>query len=223
MLTRPVSPTSHAALEPLVSPGYRGLPPHAHGQRIGLFGGSFNPPHDGHRTASLLALKRLQLDRVWWLVSPGNPLKTHEGLPSVAARIADAQDVARHPRIAVSGFEAILGSPYTCDTVAALTTRCPGVHFVWLMGADAFCDLQRWRHWSRIAAALPFAVVDRPGSTLAATHGRAATRLAPYRLAEAEAHVLATRTPPAWVYLHGRRSSLSSTALREAPTTSPGP
>ena len=199
---------------PLISPVFAGLPPHGRGQRIGVFGGSFNPPHDGHRAASLLALRRLKLDRVWWLVSPGNPLKNTRGLPSQAQRMAEAAKVAGHPRIAISGFEGQLGSPYTCDLVAALVARCPSVRFVWLMGADSFADLHLWKKWRTIAATMPMGVVDRPGSTLRAAQTRAAAALAGCRIAERAAACLATSPPPAYVFLHGKRSPLSSTAIR---------
>ena len=199
---------------PIISPGFAGLPPHGRGQRIGLFGGSFNPPHAGHRAASLLALRRLGLDKVWWLVSPGNPLKDNGALPPVAERMAAAQAVAAHPRIAVTGFEAALGSPFTCDTVAYLKARCPGVHFVWLMGADSLAGFHLWKDWRTIAATFPMAVIDRPGSTLRAVQTRAAAALRPYRIDESDGFSLATARPPAFVFLHGKRSPLSSTQLR---------
>ena len=198
----------------MISASFAGLPPHGRGQRIGVFGGSFNPPHDGHRAASLLALRRLALDRVWWLVSPGNPLKDTRDLPPQAERMAAAARVAAHPRIAISAFERQLGSPYTCDLVAALVARCPSVRFVWLMGADSFADLHLWKNWRSIAATMPMAVIDRPGSTLRAAQTRAAAALAGRRLPEYAAACLATAAPPAYVFLHGKRSPLSSTALR---------
>ncbi len=208
-----------------LSPGFAGVPPHARGQRIGLFGGSFDPPHEGHRATSLLALRRLRLDAVWWLVSPGNPLKDHSALPGLDARMAAARRMAAHPRIAVSALERGLRSSYTCDVVAALTARCPGVRFVWIMGSDAFAEFHRWRRWREIAATLPLGVVDRPGSTLAAAAGRAAGALGATRLREADATLLPGAAPPAYVFLHGKRSPLSSTGLRAArpgrgPTTS---
>ena len=190
------------------------LPPHATGQRIGLYGGSFDPPHAGHRHVSLLALRRLRLDRIWWMVTPGNPLKDRSALPSTDERVAAADAVARHPRISVTGFECELGTRYTVDTLAYLVRRCPGVRFVWIMGADNLAGFHRWRGWETIAATMPCAVIDRPGWTLRATSSRAAARLAPHRCRESDAASLAETQAPAWVFLHGPRSFLSSTALR---------
>lgn len=190
------------------------LPPHAPGLRIGLYGGSFNPPHAGHRHVTLLALRRLRLDRIWWIVTPGNPLKSHGGLPATEARVAAASALARHPRLAVTGFEAKLGARYTVDTLAYLVRRCPGVRFVWIMGADNLANFDRWRGWRAIARLMPICVVDRPGWTLRAISSRAATALAPARRDESDGVLLAGLTPPAWVFLHGPRSALSSTALR---------
>ena len=190
------------------------LPAHAPGMRIGLFGGSFNPPHAGHRHATLLAMQRLRLDRVWWLVTPGNPLKHNEGLPALPLRLAAAAALARHPRIAVTGFEAAIGTRYTYDTLAWLKRHCPGVRFVWIMGADNLAHFDRWQRWRDIAALMPIAIVDRPAATLRAAGGKAAQALARWRLDETAAGLLATRAPPALVFLHGPRSALSSTQLR---------
>ncbi len=199
------------------------LPRHAPGMRIGLFGGSFNPPHDGHRLASLVALKRLRLDAVWWLVTPGNPLKDISGLPSLEARMEAARRIARDPRIIVTGIEARIGTRYTFDTVDWLSRRCAGVNFVWLMGADNLASFHRWQRWREIARTLPIAVIDRPKSTLKATHSRAAIWLAPRRFDEADAALLPVSRPPAFVFLHGPRSDLSSTALRNAGKTLEAP
>jgi nicotinate-nucleotide adenylyltransferase len=190
------------------------LPPHAPGLRVGLYGGSFNPPHAGHLQVSLLALKRLRLDRVWWMVTPGNPLKERGGLPATRARVAAARAVVSDPRLAVTGFEEEIGAAFTLDSLNYLVARCPAIDFVWIMGADCLAGFHRWLSWRALAATVPFAVVDRPGWTLRATHSRAALALAPYRLRESEATLLAGTPPPAWVFLHGLRSSLSSTALR---------
>lgn len=193
------------------------LPPFAAGMRIGLFGGSFNPPHEGHRAVSLLALRRLRLDRIWWLVSPANPLKDKRELAPLALRIEAARKLARHPRITVTAVEAAIGATYTFETITFLKRRCPGVHFVWLMGADNFRSFDRWQRWRGIARLVPMAIIDRPGSTLTALHGRAAECLAPYRLDETDGAMLATAAPPAFLFLHGPRSPMSSTALREHP------
>jgi nicotinate-nucleotide adenylyltransferase len=205
--------------EPLVSRQPRlVLPPHADGLRIGLLGGSFNPPHAAHRAVSLLAMKRLALDRVWWLVSPGNPLKDISALPSLAQRIAAAKAVAHHPRIDVTGIEAALGTRYTADTLRRLLTRCPNVRFVWLMGADNLAQFHRWQDWQGIAALLPMAVIDRPTASLRALSSPAALTLARSRIDETDAALLPTDAPPAWVFLHGLKSTTSSTRIRaEAP------
>jgi nicotinate-nucleotide adenylyltransferase len=184
--------------------------------RIGLFGGTFDPPHQAHRAACLIALARLKLDRVWWLVTPGNPLKDTRGLSPLDERIAAARALARHPRIDVSGLEAEIGARYTYDTLAYLIARCPGVRFVWIMGADNLRSFHRWQNWRAIAAMVPIAVIDRLGPSLYATAGPAGQALGRARIPETAASTLADRVPPAWVYLHGLKSPLSSTALRAA-------
>src|SRR6202142_3471652 len=126
------------------------LPLHAPGMRIGLFGGTFDPPHAAHRAACLLAMRRLGLDRVWWLVSPGNPLKDTRGLAPLEARIAAAAKIARHPKIAVTGIEALIGTRYTYETIAYLKRRCPGVRFVWIMGGDNLATFHHWKRWRDI-------------------------------------------------------------------------
>jgi len=196
-----------------VRPG--SFPPHSPGLRIGLFGGSFNPPHAAHRDASLLAMKRLKLDHVWWLVTPGNPLKDVRGLPPLGDRIDAARKVAAHPRIHVTGLEEGLGTRFTCDTLAVLRRRCPGVHFVWIMGADNLAQFHRWRRWRRIVRLVPVAVVDRADDGLRAAAGIVPQALVGARIPEFAAATLAVRRPPAWVYLHGLKSPLSSTALRQ--------
>jgi nicotinate-nucleotide adenylyltransferase len=190
------------------------LPPHAPGMRIGLFGGTFDPPHQAHLAASLLAMRRLDLDRVWWLVTPGNPLKDTRGLQPLEQRIAAARALTRHPRIDVTGLEAVINTRYTYDTLKFLVRRCPGVRFVWLMGADNLRSFSRWQNWRGIAALLPIAIVDRLGPSLYATASSAAQALARFRIPDEAAASLAGRKPPVWVYLHGLKSPLSSTALR---------
>ncbi|HSP26127.1 MAG TPA: nicotinate-nucleotide adenylyltransferase [Saliniramus sp.] len=192
------------------------LPPHAPGMRIGLFGGSFNPPHEGHLHVGRMALRRLQLDQLWWLVTPGNPLKERHGLASLEERLEAARRLARHPRIAVTDIEAQLGVRYTIDTIRRLRARCPTLRFVWIMGADSLANFHRWGHWREIAGLVPIAVIDRPGLTLKAVRSPAAQALSPFRIPEHAAATLAARKPPAWVFLHGPRSNLSSTAIRAA-------
>src|SRR5262249_22048457 len=142
--------------------------PVADGLRIGLLGGSFNPAHEGHLYASIVALKQLQLDYVWWLVSPQNPLKETASMADFSARLAAARPFTTHPRIVVSGIESALGTRFTVDTLAALKRRFPQLHFVWLMGSDNLIQLPRWRAWRRIFESVPVAVVARPGTALAA-------------------------------------------------------
>lgn len=203
-------------LKPPRSPVLSGLPRHAPGLRIGLLGGSFNPAHQAHRQISQIALKRLGLDAVWWLVTPGNPLKDNSALPPIAERMAQAAAMADDPRILITGIEARWRLRFTIDVLRRLKRRCPATHFVWLMGSDNLAGFARWRNWPEIAATVPIAVIDRPGTTLVALSGQAAARLAAARLPEHNAPTLALRAPPAWVFLHGRRSALSSTALRGA-------
>jgi nicotinate-nucleotide adenylyltransferase len=192
------------------------IPAFSAGQRIGLFGGTFDPPHEAHIAACLLAIKRLGLDRVWWLVTPGNPLKDTRDLAPLDQRIAAARALAKHPRIVVTGLEAGIGVRYTYDTIRHLVARCPGAHFVWIMGADNLRSFHRWQNWRRIAALVPIAVIDRLGPSLYATGSTAAQALSRYRIPERAAVRLPGRRPPAWVYLHGLKSPLSSTALRVA-------
>lgn len=196
------------------------LPPHAPGMSIGLYGGSFNPPHAAHRMVARAALTRLGLDRLWLLVSPGNPLKDNAELPSVDARMAAAKALLDHPRIVVSDLEAELGAARTYDVAVHLRRRCPGVRFVWIMGADNLATFHRWGRWREIAALMPIAVVDRPGATLSPLSSPAGRALGAARLAESDAALLPFAQPPAWCFLHVPRSPLSSTALRGPKTSS---
>ncbi len=184
--------------------------------RIGLLGGSFNPPHEGHALVTRIALTRLGLDRVWWLVTPGNPLKSQADLAARHARVEAARRLIESPRVAVTDIEAHIGARYTYDTLAWLTRRAPRVRFVWIMGADNLRQFHLWRHWRAIADLVPIAVVDRPGSTLKAMSSRAAVALARWRVPEAEAARFADLEPPAFLFLHGPRSELSSTLLRRS-------
>ncbi|WP_375456481.1 nicotinate-nucleotide adenylyltransferase [uncultured Methylobacterium sp.] len=193
------------------------LPPSAPGMRIGLYGGSFHPAHAGHLHVSVTALRRLGLDRVWWLVTPGNPLKRGRPIAPLRERCVQAAAVARaDPRIAVTGFEAAIGARFTRDTLRWLVRRRPRLRFVWIMGADSLASFHRWKGAAEIMGLMPIAVIDRPGHTLTAPNARAALRFSAARMPEAAAAALPDRAPPAWVYLHGPRSGLSSTQIRDA-------
>jgi len=201
--------------------GYVRLPPFAAGQAIGLLGGSFNPPHSGHLLASRLALTRLRLARLWWLATPGNPLKSPADLAALRTRLDAARALIDDPRIAVTGFESEIGSRYTADALRFLKRRAAGARFVWIMGADNLAEFHRWREWREIAEMVPILVVDRPGASFAALSSRAGQALARWRRPESEAPRLAFLAPPAWIFLHGPRSSASSTALRRLSLPTP--
>ncbi|HTE98431.1 MAG TPA: nicotinate-nucleotide adenylyltransferase [Bradyrhizobium sp.] len=190
------------------------IPLYTNGMRIGLLGGSFNPPHVAHRAISLFAIKRLKLDRVWWLVTPGNPLKDQDGLRDLNERTAAARRMANDPRIDVSCLESVIGTRYTVDTISYLRRRASGLRFVWIMGADNLAQFHRWQNWRRIASEVPMAVIDRPPQSFRALAAPAAQALARYRLPENQAGRLADQRPPAWVFLTGMKLNLSSTGLR---------
>jgi len=191
--------------------------PHAEpGMRIGLFGGSFNPPHAGHVHVSETALIRGRLDRVWWLVTPGNPLKDHSDLAPLAERLRLSRALIRHPRIEVTAFEARFKVNYTEQALSIVRRYHPGVDFVWLMGADNLAGFHRWQNWRRIADMMPIMVIDRPGSTLSYRSAQAAIALSRYRIDESDAELLADLKPPAWTFIHAPRNPLSSSALRRA-------
>lgn len=202
--SRPHSFGSLAARTPLVLPG----------QRVGLMGGSFNPPHEGHLTVARTALRRLQLDWLWWLVTPGNPLKSQRELAPLQSRKAAIRAMATDPHMVPTSFEEKLDTAFTAATLSFLKLRHCNTHFVWIMGADNLATFHRWQHWRGIAETVPFAVVDRPGWRLAAMASPAARALARYRISEAEAGSLALRTAPAWTFLTTRLCPLSSTELR---------
>jgi nicotinate-nucleotide adenylyltransferase len=184
--------------------------------RIGLLGGSFNPAHHGHRHISRIALDRLNLDRVWWLVSPQNPLKPSGGMAALDDRVAHARALARDPRILVTDIERTLGTRYSVDTVAALKRRFRQVRFVWLMGADNLIQLPQWRDWTRLVRSLPIAVLDRPDYASRALVSPAARRFAYGQLPTGAAQTLADRPPPAWCFLRIPLDWESATRLRQA-------
>ena len=200
---------------PGVDAHYLRMPHVEKGMAVGLFGGSFNPPHGGHALVAEIALRRLKLDQLWWMVTPGNPLKDHRELAPLADRLKQSEDVALDPRIKVTALEAAFNVRYTADTLALIREANPGVHFVWVMGADNLASFHHWQRWREIARNFPIAVIDRPGSTLAYLSSRMAQTFSDNRLDERYAPTLARRTPPAWTFIHGPRSSLSSSALRK--------
>jgi nicotinate-nucleotide adenylyltransferase len=189
--------------------------PVGRGLRVGLLGGSFNPPHDGHVHVSKTALKKLRLDYVWWLVSPQNPLKPSRGMARFDKRLEAARRLAsRHPRMVASGIEQELGTRFTIDTLSALKRRFADTRFVWVMGSDNLVQIPRWRCWQQIFAEVPVAVVARPGSALAARRSKAATRFksaafpADSRFADAR--------PPALTVIEVKLNPTSGTRLRAA-------
>jgi len=183
--------------------------------RIGLLGGSFNPAHKGHLHISLVAWRRLDLHEVWWLVSPQNPLKSANATAELDRRMASAEALARHPRLVVTDIETRLGTTYTVDTLRALKSRFPGVHFVWLMGADNLVQLPHWKHWQELMSLVPVAVIDRPGYALKAQLGKAAETFRTARVPETGARSFALSRPPAWIYLHAKLNPMSATAIRQ--------
>lgn len=186
------------------------------GMQVGLFGGSFNPPHAGHVLVAELAMRRLKLDQLWWIVTPGNPLKSARELAPLAQRIAWSEKITEDPRIKVTAFEAARRIRYTADTLALVKARNPGVEFVWIMGADSLRDFHKWQRWRDIATTFPIAVVDRPGASLSLTNSRMARAFDYARVDEDKAQRLASMKAPAWTFIHGPRSALSSTAIRKA-------
>ncbi len=186
----------------------------AAGMTVGLFGGSFNPAHDGHAHVAETALQRLDLDRVVWLVSPQNPLKDKRQTAPLADRMASARSFARSPHMIVSDFETRVGTRWTVDTLRALKARHPGVRFVWLMGSDNLETFHLWRGWTDIMRMMPVAVIARPGSLLESRAAPAARRFAGYRVSSNEARLVARMKAPAWTYLTAPLNPSSSTALR---------
>ena len=183
------------------------------GATIGLLGGSFDPAHSGHVHVTLEALKRFRLDEVWWLVSPGNPLKSRGPAP-LAERVAAAQSQMRHPRVHVTDLEARLRTRFTYATLEALCRRYPGVRFVWLMGADNLASFHRWDRWRDIFSTVPIGVLARPGDRISARMSPAARQFRNARLRGREAPLLAQSLPPVWCYINVPLNSESSTAIR---------
>jgi nicotinate-nucleotide adenylyltransferase len=189
-------------------------PPFGDGQRIGLFGGSFNPPHGGHRAVALYALKRLDLDWIWWLVSPQNPLKDADGYRDYDERLKVTRQVARHPRFIVTDLEQQLDTRATAATLAALEPFMRRGRFVWIMGADSFANLHHWNDWTDIPETIPLAILARPGFSMRALESPAALRYDGRRIASAKSRQLPGSPPPAWCFIPMPLRAESSTAIR---------
>jgi nicotinate-nucleotide adenylyltransferase len=194
----------------------RGCVKSRRGRRIGLFGGSFNPAHAGHRHVSLLALKRLALDEVWWLVSPQNPLKPEAGMAPYRSRLEQATATARHPRLRVTDIERRLGTHYTVETLTRLKRLYPHHRFVWIMGADNLPDFSRWRRWPEVFASVPVAIFDRWPYARFVGVSKPCLRFVRYRVPERGARRLARRVPPAWTFVHSRLHPARGTEIRAA-------
>ncbi len=189
------------------------LPPHGAHQRIGLFGGSFNPAHQGHGQVALYALKRLKLDWVWWLVSPQNPLKDPRETGDYAKRLAATRKLARHPRFIVTNLEKQIGTKYSAQTIAVLK-RLSKAKFVWIMGADSLASFHHWRRWQDIAETMPMAVLARPGYSIRALDSKAALRYRDKRIGLERPQVLGSKPPPHWAFISMPLRKESSTAIR---------
>jgi len=191
------------------------LPHTRPGQAVGLLGGSFDPPHPGHVHISREALRRFGLDAVWWLVSPGNPLKDRGPAP-LSERMAACRALIEHPRLHVSDFEAQAGTRFTAETLHRLTRARPGVRFVWLMGADNLAQLDQWQNWHDILGLVPMGVLARPGQRISARMSKPARIFRHARLKGRESRLLARACPPAWCFVNVPMTGISSTELRAA-------
>lgn len=190
------------------------MPNHVPGQRVGLLGGSFDPPHQGHLHISKEALKRFDLDCIWWLVTPGNPLKTHGPAP-LEKRLTAARNLVDHPRIHVTAIEQQLGTTATAQTIAHLRRLYRDVSFTWLMGADNLAQLHRWQNWRTIMRHVPVGVLARPGDRISARTSPAARLFRPYKIKASNSRALSTRTAPAWCFVNVPLDRTSSSAIRE--------
>lgn len=205
----------HSIRNTAPSPRYLRMPYVEKGMQVGLFGGSFNPPHAGHALVAEIALRRLALDQLWWMVTPGNPLKSVRELAPLTERLRLSEEITKNPRIKVTAFEAAHHIRFTADTLALVRARNPGVDFVWIMGADSLRDFHRWQRWRQIMLTFPIAVIDRPGATLSFLSSVMAKTFDYARVDERDAQRLAHMRAPAWTFIHGPRSPLSSSAIRQ--------
>ncbi|WP_330169420.1 nicotinate-nucleotide adenylyltransferase [Bartonella grahamii] len=181
---------------------------------VGLFGGSFNPPHAGHLLVAKIAIRRLGLNQLWWMVTPGNPLKDCTQLLSLEERMQLSFKLIDHPKIRLTGFEQAIGSKVSIDTIFHILTHHSGVNFVWIMGADSFTTIHHWYRWHDIVSMLPIAIINRPLGNRSALFSPMAHIYRRFRLDERESKRLPFIKPPVWTYLHGPLSFQSSTNLR---------
>lgn len=204
--------TSHS--KPI--PDWSKLPIANSGQRVGLFGGSFNPPHAGHLHVATVALRKLQLDSIWWLVCPKNPLKSDNSLLSLNKRVKLCHELANHPKMKITAFESTIRALYSAETIKNIQMRLPEVNFVWVMGADNLTNLRQWEKWEEIGKSLPFAIVDRPNYSYTALNSIVAHKYSRFRVDEFDASMLPFQSLPSWTFIHASKSELSSTSLRMA-------
>ncbi|AGF74170.1 nicotinic acid mononucleotide adenylyltransferase [Bartonella australis AUST/NH1] len=181
---------------------------------VGLFGGSFNPPHEGHLLVAKSAIRRLHLDQLWWMVTPGNPLKDCTRLPFLHERMRLSIELVDHPKIRITGFEGNIGSTISAETISYILAHYSGVRFVWVMGADSLVTIHRWHQWRDIVSTLPIAIIDRPSARMSALSSPMARAYRYFRLDERESARLPFMKPPVWTYLHVPLSFQSSTKLR---------
>ncbi|MDX2484526.1 MAG: nicotinate-nucleotide adenylyltransferase [Pseudodonghicola sp.] len=190
-----------------------GFPPAGRGQSVGLLGGSFDPAHAGHVHITREALRRFGLDRLWWLVTPGNPLKDRGPAP-LAVRMARARAQMQHPKVSITDIESRLGTRATADTLMALRAAYPGVRFVWLMGADNLAQFHRWQNWRTIMETVPLGILARPDERISARTSPAARIYRHARLPAQASHLLARAEAPAWCFVNVPMVDVSSTAIR---------
>tara|TARA_B100000214_G_scaffold63295_1_gene41572 strand:+ start:2450 stop:3106 length:657 start_codon:yes stop_codon:yes gene_type:complete len=183
-------------------------------QTIGLMGGSFNPAHSGHRLISELAIKRLGLNKVWWLVSPQNPLKSSAGMASIKERVQNAVKISRNPRIKVMTIESSLNTQYTVDLLKILSKRFSSARFIWIMGADNLLQFSKWKNWEEITSLVRIAIFDRPNFSLKSLAADMPRRFSGNRLREREGLLLKYKKPPAWIFFHSNLNHISATKIR---------
>ncbi|KXV58443.1 nicotinate-nucleotide adenylyltransferase [Acetobacter tropicalis] len=183
--------------------------------RIGLLGGSFNPAHEGHLAIARRALRALRLDQVWFMVSPGNPLKATSGMAPFVQRLQSVARLVDGHKLVATDIEARLGTRYTVDTIRKLQMRFPHARFVWLTGADGLASLPRWKGWRQLVRCVPLAVMPRPGQNNRALHGAAGHYMAHWRIPARRAALLADLPPPVWTFLPGRQNGISATSIRQ--------